>query len=151
MQIFVDMDGVLADFDRGYAQAFGVAATKETDNVDWTLVRNRVNFYRDLPPMADMPALWQYLAPYNPIVLTGVPHSVEEAPANKRAWVEKWIGPHVEVRTCFSREKCLHAKPGDLLIDDWIKYRDRWIEVGGRWITHVSASDTIAEMKAMGL
>jgi hypothetical protein len=35
MQLFVDMDGVLADFDAHYEAVFGVRASKELDNIDW--------------------------------------------------------------------------------------------------------------------
>jgi hypothetical protein len=29
------------------------------------------------------------------------------------------------------QEKCLHVSPGDILIDDWEKYRDLWAAKGG--------------------
>jgi hypothetical protein len=83
-------------------------------------------------------------------VLTGVPDSVEEAPENKRAWVRKHLCSSVEVRCCRSREKCLHAASGDILIDDWEKYRDLWLSKGGQWITHKSAAETIAALTAIG-
>jgi hypothetical protein len=53
------------------------------------------------------------------IVLTGVPSSVPEAADNKRAWARKHLGEHVRVICCLAKEKCKHAKPGDILIDDW--------------------------------
>lgn len=150
-QLFVDMDGVLADFDTGYERAFGVRPSTTADNVDWAIVRARPNFYRDLPLMSDAHVLWKYVARHNPIILTGVPKSVPEAPRNKRAWVRKNIGDDVEVRCCLSKEKCLHAKPGDILIDDWEKYRHLWHAQGGVWITHLCASVTIDELKGLGL
>ena len=67
---------------------------------------------------------------------------MKEAAENKRAWVRRYLGDHVEVRCCRAREKCLHAAPGDILIDDWTKYRHLWINAGGRRITHVIAVDT---------
>lgn len=149
-QLFVDMDGVLADFDTGYERVFGYRSDKLADNVDWKAVRAVPDFYLNLPPMADLDELWTHIERHNPIVLTGVPWSVKQAPENKRAWVRKHLGPHVEIRCCRSKEKCLHAAPGDILIDDWEKYRALWIEKGGRWITHRSASETIRELRALG-
>ena len=108
-------------------------------------------FYFDIPPMADMEALWRRIERHRPIVLTGVPKEVAEAADNKRAWVARHLGDQVEVRCCRSREKCLHAAPGDVLIDDWEKYRHLWIEAGGIWITHRGATETSAELERVGL
>jgi hypothetical protein len=150
-QIYVDMDGVLADFDSGYEAAFGYKADKLTDNVNWSSVRAFPGFYEGLPPMPDMQDLWAYVSMFSPIVLTGVPSSVKEASEHKRAWARKHLYAHVEVRCCRSAEKCLHAKPGDVLIDDWDKYRHLWIAKGGRWVAHTTAADTIRELRAMGI
>lgn len=153
MQLYIDMDGVLADFDRHHETVFGVRSDKLLDNVDWKAVRAVKGFYADIPPMADMPELWGFVSRLTPkpIVLTGVPLSVEEAPANKRGWVKHHLGENVEVRCCRSSEKSLHAAPGDILIDDWEKYRDLWIAKGGRWITHRSANDTISQLLELGV
>lgn len=151
MQIFVDMDGVLADFDAGYELQFGFRPSKADDNVDWNAVRSVIGFYENLPPMHDMHTLWAHVEPYKPIVLTGVPSSVGEAPENKRAWVRKNLGSHVEVRCCRSRDKSLHASRGDILIDDWDKYRHLWIARGGMWITHRSADESIRELISIGV
>ena len=151
MQLYVDMDGVLADFDAHHATVFGVRADKVLDNVDWAAVRAIPGFYADIPPMDDLPALWAAIEHHRPIVLTGVPGSVEEAPENKRGWVRRHLGAHVEVICCRSREKSRFAKPGDVLIDDWERYRQLWLDRGGHWITHRSAADTITELRALGL
>lgn len=149
-RLFVDMDGVLADFDSGYESAFGVRPSIAADNVDWTLVRARKNFYLDLPPMPDFPELWAFIQPLNPIIITGIPHSVEEASFNKIQWVEKNLGRDIPVVTCLSRYKSLHCQTGDILIDDWDKYKQLWINAGGIWITHVSASKTIGILSKVG-
>lgn len=148
-QLFVDMDGVLADFDAHYKAVFGIDANKLLDNVDWSAVRVREGFYADMPPMPDMELLWEFVLPFDPILLTGVPMSVEEAPDNKRAWARRHLGPEIEVRCCRSKEKASHASPGDILIDDWEKYRDLWIAAGGVWITHLSANATIDALRAV--
>jgi hypothetical protein len=146
------MDGVLADFDTGYEKAFGVRPCKAADNVDWDLVRRTPNFYRDLPPMWDAHVLWSYIAPHDPAVLTGVPWSIPEAPANKRAWAPINLTPAPsEVICCPSRDKRLYCKPGDILIDDWEKYKQFWNDAGGIFITHTSAADTIARLRVLGI
>lgn len=145
MRIFCDMDGVAADFDTHYEACFGARPSKTSDNVDWQLVRDRPNFYQDMPPMADWPVLWDFLRHLRPTMLTGIPWSVDEAPQNKRDWCEIHA-PGAPVITCKSIDKCLHGRPGDLLIDDWEKHQARWVNMGGIWITHTSARDTIKKI-----
>ena len=84
-------------------------------------------------------------------MLTGVSSAVEEAPENKRAWVRRHLGNDVEVRCCPSKDKCLHAEPGDILIDDWEKYRHLWIAQGGLWVLHQSAAKSIQELVSLGV
>ena len=87
-----------------------------------------------------------------PIILTGVPRLIsEEAAANKRAWVDLKLGENVRMIGCRSRDKSLYAKPGDILIDDWEKYRHIWLAAGGRWITHTSADRSIDQLLDLGI
>lgn len=149
MKLYVDMDGVLADFDTHHANTFGVKSSVHNDVVDWKKIEKIKDYYLHIPPMPDLGELWAFLEPLSPTVLTGIPSTIGEAAANKRAWVNKHLGPYVPVICCPSKEKCLHAKPGDILIDDWEKYKQLWVAKGGRWITHTSAENTIKELRRM--
>lgn len=153
-QVFVDLDGVLADFDRHYEDVFGERPDKAADNVDWQKVREIPTFYADLPLMPDAMVLWDFVSQLKapPIILTGVPRLIsEEAAANKRAWVDLNLGENVRMIGCRSRDKSLYAKPGDILIDDWEKYRHIWLAAGGRWITHTSADRSIDQLLDLGI
>ncbi|WP_182417264.1 hypothetical protein [Bartonella sp. HY038] len=146
--LFIDMDGVLVDFDKGYENYFGYKPTKVDDNVDWALVNGVESYYANIPPMEDFKELWEGIAHYNPIILTGVPKEVPSAADDKRKWVDKHIGKSQLMITCLSKDKSLHMKnKGDILIDDWTKYQHLWIERGGRWITHMSAEQSLAELE----
>ena len=151
VQVFVDMDGVLADFDLHYETHFGTRPCKKSDNVNWKAVQAVKGFNLNIPPMADLEALWARIERHNPIVLTGTPSSVPEAADNKRAWARKHLGEDVRVICCQAKEKYMHASRGDILIDDRMKYKDLWVAAGGRWITHVSAADTARQLSEMGL
>lgn len=152
MTVFCDLDGVAVDLEAGYKRAFGIETNKTLDNIDWDLVRTVPGFFADLAPMPDFYELWGYIAAHDPVILTGVPKVMfEEASANKRTWVSRKIGEHVEVRCCPSSAKWAHCRRGDVLIDDWDKYKDRWVKAGGVFITHTSARDTIAKLKEIGL
>lgn len=48
--------------------------------------------------------------------------------------------------TTLSKEKRSHAKRGDILVDDFLKYRCLWEEMGGIFIHHKNAADSIREV-----
>ena len=159
MTIFVDLDGVMADFDRHYAETIAPLPDRwrtdydhdAKDEVDWARIDKQA-FYLTMPMMHDAMMLWDYLNRHNPTILTGVPKiGREKAADNKRAWVRNNLGTHVPIITCPSREKSLHASPGDVLIDDWEKYMGLWLRAGGVWVTHTSAKDTIGKLMEMGI
>lgn len=152
MQLYVDMDGVIADFDTHYFNTFGVRACKIADDVDWAKVRSVPDFYKNIPLMPDFNELWEYIKHFYPIVLTGVPSvQVPEAADNKRWYILNRVSPMTKVICCPSKEKYLHAKPGDVLIDDWDRYRHLWEGEGGIWITHTSAAATIERLRELGV
>ena len=150
MQIYVDMDGVLADFNRHYLRIFGYTP-KRPGGTDWKAIRAHEGFYATIPRMPDLDVLWDRLYPHKPIVLTGVPSSVPEAEANKRAWLVKHITPDTEVIYCRAKDKHTYCQPGDLLIDDYERHRLAWLDAGGVWITHKSAQNTCERLTEMGI
>lgn len=159
MQLYVDLDGVLADFDSGYEQLTGKRPARslnpgtdqpDGDDVNWDAIRAADHFYRNLAMMPDMPALWARISRYQPIVLTGVPWSVPDAESDKRAWVKSYL-PGTLVICCASRDKAKQCRPGDVLIDDWEKYRSLWEAAGGTWVTHRGAIETDRALTAIGL
>jgi hypothetical protein len=42
-------------------------------------------------------------------------------------------------------------RPGDILIDDFDKYRDLWIKAGGIFIHHTSAVASIHALRELGI
>lgn len=146
MKLFVDLDGVMADFDTHHERVFGIRSHKFQDNVNWKAVRAVKDFYLNIPPMPDAFELWNAVKHLDPHILTGIPSDVEEAAQNKRDWVFKHLGQHVHVICCRSKDKSLHAEAGDVLIDDWEKYKHLWVAKGGVWITHMSAKESIQQL-----
>ncbi len=154
MQLFCDMDGVLADFNQHYFNLFGEKISKSGGNPKvWSNLRKRPDFFEGIPPMSDALELWAQIDQYDPIILTGIPprRDVPEAEANKVDWIRTHISSGAEVRCCRSQDKCLHAMLGDILIDDREKYKHLWTDMGGVWITHNSAAETIAILDEMGI
>lgn len=156
MQIYCDMDGVLADFDLGFERVMGYALpprSLRTENLDWATLRARApTFFRDLPLMPGAQKLWDYIRPHGAKILTGVPAEVDASANDKIDWaLETLLVPSNRTVCCRASQKFLHCHPGDILIDDWEKYRPLWERAGGLWITHTSAESTIQQLKELGL
>lgn len=148
-KLFVDMDGVLADFHGGYQKRFGAIVDKgPNDNVDWGRIHAHGSFFRDLEPLHGADDLWRFVRHFSPTVLTGIPREVPDAADHKREWLSAHplIGPGVPMIACQSKDKYRYCQPGDILIDDWEKYRHLWESAGGVWITHTDTPTTIASL-----
>ena len=79
--LFVDMDGVLVDFEKGYEQLTGISTQQSNEqgkNKFWDLYRDSLeqknipekDYWSNLSWMPDGQTLWNYVKPYNPYVLT---------------------------------------------------------------------------------
>lgn len=154
MRIFVDMDGVLADFDSGYERLFGGRPIRNVagHNTDWEKVRSVPLFFHTLPMMSDAQELLDGLGPHHPYtILTGVPKEIDAASNEKIDWVRSHIHPDQPVICCRSRDKCKHGEPGDVLIDDYMKYADLWTDMGGIFVHHTSAKSSLQKLRELGL
>jgi 5'(3')-deoxyribonucleotidase len=149
VQLFLDCDGVLADFDAAFKAAFGHEPrdyeSSRGSSVFWRDIRNDApEFYRNLPLMPDARELFDAVKHLRPIILTGCPMG-GWAEAQKIAWAAEHF-PGTPMITCMSRDKRVFCQPGDILVDDLLRYRDRWIEAGGVFVHHTSAKSTLAAL-----
>lgn len=160
-QLFLDVDGVLADFN-GYVSEHildGVLPRhfeeKYGRDALWSQIRGHPNTFAKLPLLPDAMELYDAVKHLNPIFLTGAPRFFKNSPLygqiDKILWVEEHFGRDQCVFICESQHKAEYCKPGDILVDDWPKYRYKWVERGGIWITHTSAKQTINDLKRLGV
>jgi 5'(3')-deoxyribonucleotidase len=142
-RVYVDLDGVVADFDKGYEALFGHKPDKENEPKDfWKIIDAKGDFFLKLDPMTDAYELMDYLRPANPTFLTGAPMTVPTAAYQKMVWgSRKW--PDVPLICCQSKKKFMHGRKNDILIDDWTKYKHLWEEMGGMFVHHITAAKTI--------
>jgi hypothetical protein len=137
--LYLDLDGVFADFDLAVFRHTGKWPHELDDKVMWERLDQIPGFYVDLPPCFGSAMLWEALGGYGPVFLSGVPmphgHMVT-APQDKRAWVSCMFGEEVPLITCSSHEKAAHCQPGDILVDDRDHYAQRWTDAGGRFVHH---------------
>jgi len=156
MTLWLDCDGVLADFDkvandylsmdsREFEKQFGSEAF-------WAKLGEIEDFYFSLPLLPDALILYEAVKHLDPIILTGVPSQHGTlAHVQKIRWAHKHFGTGQLVVTCKSKLKYRFCKPGDVIVDDWPQHRKKWEEAGGIWIPHKSAEDSIAQMKELGI
>lgn len=153
-QLFIDCDGVLADFDTSAEQLFNQNSRDAEKALGtpafWRRIREQDSFYSRLPLLPDAMELYQAIAHLNPIILTGCPAGGWAEP-QKMEWATRHF-PGVRMITCLSREKCRFlGRPGDILVDDYLKYRHLWEQAGGIFVHHQTAKQTIELLADLGL
>ena len=153
-QLFLDLDGVFCDFERGVSEVLGVEFGSISDHEMWIRLNKkgiRETIYEKLPEMPGARALWNYCEPFSPVILTGVPSQFSDAAeTQKRSWVSKHLG-RVPVICCSGADKARYIQsPGDVLVDDREKNRVSWVAAGGIFILHQRVSQTINELKRSG-
>jgi hypothetical protein len=152
-QLFLDCDGVLADFDAGAAAILGAPPkafqAKHGLGAFWKRLASAPDFFASLAPLPDARELYDAVRHLGPIILTGLPQGTWAEP-QKRAWAERHF-PGVPVITTRAALKHEHSHPGDVLIDDRPNHRHLWEGAGGVFILHTSARQSVAALKNLGL
>jgi 5'(3')-deoxyribonucleotidase len=133
-ELYCDLDGVLADFEKGVHNKLNKYPEELNENMMWNVIRKSKTFYENLPWMPEGKALWERIKKYNPIILTGCPYNYPSAVEQKQRWCARELGPNIKVITCKTREKPNYCKRGDILIDDREIIMKEWIEKGGKYI-----------------
>jgi 5'-nucleotidase len=158
--IFLDMDGVVADFDAAAKAIIGYShpANQRWPDAEWARIRQHQRFYRDLPLMPDAERLVAAVLTladvhdYDVKFLTAIPRD-NDFPwsfQDKMEWKQRyfgdipiWFGP-------YSHDKRQWSKPGEILIDDRRVNIEEWSEAGGTGILHVgNVNQTILNLQAV--
>ena len=146
--LFLDCDGVLADFDAGAKDLLGMTPAafeaRHGKGLFWKRLAQHGNFYGDLPEMPDAQRLFGAVRHLKPTILTGLPLGKWAAPQK-----ERWAAAHfpgVPIITTMAREKHLHMEVGDVLVDDRENHRALWENAGGVFVHHKNAEDTIRQL-----
>jgi hypothetical protein len=147
-QLYLDADGVLADFDKGATAVLGLAprAFEKRHGLGrfWQKLATAPDFYFSLPLMPDAMELFEAVKHLHPVILTGLPRG-NWAADQKVRWAAQHF-PSTRIITTMARDKRNHAREGDVLVDDQLRHRHLWEEAGGIFIHHRSARESIAEL-----
>ncbi len=151
-KIYCDMDGVLADFESGYEELTGVDLKGEFKKGDdfWDPIKVAgVGFWAGLKWMPDGQKLWNYLKPFNPVLLSA-PSREQSSRIGKHVWVKYKI-PGTKLILRYASQKQELATPESILIDDRQVNIDQWEAAGGIGILHTSTANTIQQLQKLGL
>jgi hypothetical protein len=150
-RLFLDADGVLADFDEGARRLLGMSPReyerKHGRGPFWKRLAQAINFYGTLPEMADARLLFEAVKHLEPTILTGLPIGNWAAP-QKVKWAAEHF-PGVPIITCMARDKHKHMHSGDVLVDDRENHRAAYEAAGVVFVHHKNAGDTLRQLAAI--
>ena len=148
-QLYLDCDGVLADFDTGAAAVLGMHPRafekRHGPGRFWARLAKAPDFYFGLPLLDGAAELFEAVRHLDPIILTGLPRGAWAADQKVR-WAAQHF-PGTRIITTLARDKRNHAKQGDVLVDDQLRHAHLWEEAGGIFIHHKSAAKTLERLK----
>ena len=162
-KIYLDMDGVVADFEKRFKDLSGIAPREFEDKFGrtkfWDFIdeENKVGFWVGIPVMDGAKELVDYVSKHDYVMLTA-PSIKKQSRLGKILWVRNHTGdlfpskPQIIFK--YSKEKHKvkpELTPTDILIDDRKSTIDNWNNAGGVGILYQSASQTIADLKKIGL
>jgi 5'(3')-deoxyribonucleotidase len=145
--IFVDLDGVLTDFDKAYIELTGSHPTVKKDNMKefWKPVNEAgVDFWERMEWMKDGKELWKHIKRYSPTILSS-PSDHHTSKKGKINWLRREL---MGVPYILEKNKHIYVRNGefDILIDDTQEKIDYWIEAGGTGILHKNTKETIQKL-----
>ena len=145
MTIYLDMDDVIADFKTYANRVLGKTQDGgKWPQEDWIRLRDNSRLYRDLEPTSEAEPLINYCRylrdhhGFEVMFLTAVPkgNDVHWAFYDKVLWAQKYFPDIPVMFGPFSKDKHVHCKPGDILIDDRTSNCEEWRSAGGLAVQH---------------
>jgi hypothetical protein len=161
-KIYVDMDGVVADFDQRFKDLSGIGPRefeeKYGKDAFWDFIdegENKLKFWVGIPQMSDAKQLIDFVSNYDYEMLTA-PSIKKQSLMGKGLWMINQTKnglfpskPKVNYKS--AKNKKDFAAPNHILIDDREDTINSWNASGGIGILHTSASNTISQLKKLGL
>jgi hypothetical protein len=162
-KVYLDMDGVLADFDQRFRDLSGMEPrdfeNKYGKKAFWNLIdeENKIKFWVGIPVMPGAADLVDAVKDYNYELLTS-PSAKKQSYLGKILWVKNHTGSVFpsKPRINFKKAKEKHlVKPQlaktDILIDDREDTIGRWNAAGGTGIVYKNISQVLNDLGKLGL
>lgn len=163
-KIYFDLDGVMADFDRGVHELCGMDAFSHDDDLPfsddlmWERIKEVDHFYDKLELMPGALELFNDLyAKYGDKceILSGIPkpkRGILTAGDDKINWVHRMLSEDIKVNIVYKEEKPKYCYGEDcILIDDLPANILAWEKIGGTGVMNSGAEDTREILEEMGV
>jgi len=153
MEVYLDLDGVLVDLERGFHVVSGFELKPNHGLSDEELWSNALlvdDFWLGLDKMHDADKLVEFVCEnFNVVhVLSAPQHLFHSCKTQKEQWVEKhYINTFDNINIVPRKEKYKFAHSRAVLIDDYIKNVKEWEKHNGIGIQHFNTEQTIIEIK----
>jgi hypothetical protein len=148
-KLYLDLDGVMADFDAHFPAVFGLDHRSLADDDMWMQINAHPSYFRDMPPCEGAKAFFDGISWLDPVILTACPRTnYANAARQKRAWVREHLSTTcmiLPVMGGYNKPLFMHA-PGDILIDDFERNTTCWQKEGGIAILHRDFASTRTEL-----
>ena len=151
------MDGVLADFVKQWKGYYGADPNIHIKNIgkaefDEILDNAPYEFWAQMdwmPSNKGGKALWDKIKNYNTEILSA-PAESEGSRVGKADWL-KAKGINAKLNLEKARDKRKFAAPNHILIDDFKRNIDQWVESGGIGVWHRDNATTFRELRKYGI
>lgn len=162
MKIYLDMDGVLTNFEKRYVEKFGMFpkdADKRRQHFwdNWKQIVDDADF-ETLDKHDGCDELLETIAffekegiPVEILSSSGGGYSHDMVVEQKKAWLKKHNIEYVANIVPGGGHKARYASPWNILIDDTEHVIDRYKAAGGTAILHKDVKETIAQLHKLHL
>jgi uncharacterized protein YbaR (Trm112 family) len=153
-EIYCDMDDVLVNFMKGAENAIGGDFASIDKDERWNKINQTKGFWENLDWMPSAKRLYQFIAKYDPYVLSAYSGHDPSSRTGKMKWLAKntsWKKSRINLVKREDKQKfaITDGKP-NILIDDYKKNIVEWESKGGIGVHHTNVGKTIAELKRIG-
>ena len=152
--IYLDMDGVIVNFDKQFEEAFGMPPREFEEGFGtemfWKKIEERgVGFWRGMEWMPGGQELYNRISQFDHYLLSS-PSRSETSKIGKHMW-KKDNTPNTKLILARSYNKKNYADKSNILIDDRESNIQQWRDAGGIGILYKSAEQVNAELDKLGL